>query len=228
MALVWRLALIELLAVVGLSLALGDEPPGNNNADAHNDVDANNVDEPSALTGGQFDLGFEMSFVNKAAAANAGVGTPDPGFDFALRLYFWRYLAVGAGGGLGGTSDKKSFSENTTGGERESSLLLHHWWIAPGVVSPFLALPFLTDECAANVGLYAGFDGQFGSRSIDNCQGCSSENIQLNNSVFAEGVLSVAFTDYIGAALRYRRRLGAGDIESRAGVDVFFGNPRPH
>ena len=86
------------------------------------DIDpaANSADESSAFTGGQFDLGFELSVINKGAADNSGVGTPDPGFDFALRLYFWSYLAIGAGGGLGGTSDKKSYTQDTTGGEMQS------------------------------------------------------------------------------------------------------------
>jgi len=197
------------LLVAALSLALTSAPAGSSPG--------------PVVTGGHFELGLELSSIERKAAAAAGVGTPDFGVDFGARVCFWRYLALGAGGGLGGTRDRKSFTETTTGGTRGSSLLLHHWWIAPGVVSPGVDL----SVARTNVGLYAGYDGQFGRRSIDNCADCTDQNVHLDGGPFAEGVLALSFNEFFGVLVRYRHKLARGDIVSRVGLDVFLGHAIP-
>ena len=157
-------------------------------------------DRPALTAGGflplrparvMFGLGSGVASLDKAAAASQGFADSGATFNGAFGVTVWDIFMASGSFSLAFPSDNNSFSQQVMpvgGGSistADSSLSVVSYSIAIGLRTPFKALaPTQRSWAAGSLFAEYGFAGVTGSRSISNCQDCSSVDLAVSGGAF--------------------------------------------
>lgn len=139
--------------------------------------------------GKRFRLGVTLNSmsIDPTTAASQQVRPQSWGLQLDAGMLVMRHLFVGVDLGPQLLSDLASFTQNTTGGEMKSTAGLTYFSAVTGTrTRPFRLMPGVAPVA---LGLYGGGSVTKGIRSIDNCDDCRSDKLDVPGGAFVQPTL---------------------------------------
>ena len=163
----------------------------------------------AAQAGAEIDPYGEFSLltgsVDGVVARREGIGSRGWGGLVGGGLKFNRFAAAGLELTAQYVSDKNSFTQHTTLGTYSSTTTLLD-------IAPYAALRLpLGDSFRA--GANGGYSLVFGTRTIENCINCFSQDLNVDGGLYVEPVISFGRDDHFQVGASFRTYLG-GDMKN--------------
>ena len=125
--------------------------------------------------------------IDPTTAATQQVRPHSWGVQLDAGMLLMRHLYVGIDLGPQFLSDLATFTQNTTGGEMKSTAALTYFSAMTGArTRPYRMIPGVAPIA---LGLYGGGSFTKSIRSIDNCDGCRSDKIDIPGGAFVQPTL---------------------------------------
>jgi len=159
------------------------------------------------------DVALLTGSIDKVVARREGIGTRGWGALFGGGVKVQNMLVLGLEGSAQYISDKDSFTQNTTGGLYSSTTTLYD-------IAPYVGLRApMGKDASLSVGANGGYSLVFGTRTIENCVNCFSQDLSVDGGMYVEPIVQFGKSDGLQFGASFRLYLG-GDVKNMIMVRV--------